>query len=158
MTKTVVGLFENARDVDATRSDLKALDLDQHTTTFVDRHEPDLRDRLVEAGIPQPDAQLLADGVGQGQQLIVAQGIADDDAVEVTAIMDRHNVIDGNRTASTTTTRPATGGMSAGTAPAPPTLDASTPSSATDGPWNADATLKVDTSDTTNDGTRERGA
>ena len=101
MTKTIVGLFENARDAQATRSDLKDLGLDQDTTTLVEQHEPELRSRLVAAGIPQRDAQLLADGVGRGQQLIVAQGIADDDAQQVAAMMDRHNVIDINRTQPT---------------------------------------------------------
>lgn len=99
MSKTVIGLFENASDAEATNSELESLGLGSETTTYVRKHEPELSNRLIEAGIPQQDAQLFADGVGQGHQLIVVQGIADDDAEEAAAIMDRHNVIDINRMA-----------------------------------------------------------
>ena len=40
---------------------------------------------------------LFSEGVGQGNQLIVVQGIADDDAEQAAAIMDRHHVVDLSR-------------------------------------------------------------
>lgn len=97
MAKTVVGLFENAGDAEATHRELDSMGLGSETTTFVRKHEPELTNRLVEVGIPQGDAELFSDGVGQGHQLIVVQGVADDDAEEAAAIMDRHHVVDLSR-------------------------------------------------------------
>jgi len=97
MAKTVVGLFEQASDAEATRRDLERMGLGSETTTFVEKHEPELSNRLVAAGIPEQDARLFADGVGQGNRLIVVQGIADDDVEQAAAVMDRHNVVDLSR-------------------------------------------------------------
>ena len=97
MAKTVVGLFEQERDAQAAQRELEAVGLGSDTTTFVSRHEADLTSRLMEAGVPQQDAQLFADGVGQGNRLIVVQGIADADAEQAAAIMDRHHVVDLSR-------------------------------------------------------------
>jgi len=62
--------------------------------TFAPNREPELHSRLIEAGIPQQDANLYAQGIEQGYPMIVVQGVADQDAEPVAAILDRYNVID----------------------------------------------------------------
>lgn len=119
MAKTVVGLFESQDDARSAMQDLDQAGLSDNAS-FAPQHEPELHSRLTDARIPQNDANLFADAVRQGYGLIIVQGVADADAEEVAAILDRHNVLDLNslgttsnrssitRTASSTSTTGAT--------------------------------------------------
>jgi len=97
MAKTVVGLFEQDSDADATVRDLENAGVPRTAISLARRGEAQLDARLMDAGIPQRDASLFADGVQQGNTLVVVQGVADDDAEEAAMIMDRHNVVDLGR-------------------------------------------------------------
>ncbi len=94
MAKTVVGLFEQMRDAQGALRDLEAAGVPRNAMTFVQQGEPDLNSRLASIGIPEQDAGIYADGVRQGDGLIVIQGMSDDDAEQAAAIMDRYNVVD----------------------------------------------------------------
>ncbi len=94
MARTVVGLFEQMRDAQSALRDLEAVGLPRNAVTFVQQPQPDLNTRLASIGIPEQDAGIYADGVSQGNGLIVTQGVSDDDAEQVAAIMDRYNVVD----------------------------------------------------------------
>jgi uncharacterized protein (TIGR02271 family) len=94
MAKTVVGLFEQMSDAQGALRDLEGAGLPRNAVTFVQQAEPDLNSRLASIGIPEQDAGIYADGVRQGDGLIVTQGVSDDDAEQVAAIMDRYNVVD----------------------------------------------------------------
>jgi len=94
MAKTVIGLFEQMRDAQGALRDLEAAGLPRNAVTFVQQSEPDLSSRLASIGIPEQDAGIYASGVQQGDGLIVTQGVSDDDAEQVAAIMDRYNVVD----------------------------------------------------------------
>ena len=97
MAKTVVGLFEQMSDAQGALRDLEGAGLPRNAITFVQQAEPDLNNRLASIGIPEQDAGIYADGVRQGDGLIVTQGVSDDDAEQVAAIMDRYNVVDISR-------------------------------------------------------------
>jgi len=94
MAKTVIGLFEQMRDAQGALRDLEAAGLPRNAVTFVQQAEPDLNSRLASIGIPEQDAGIYADGVRQGDGLIVIQGVSDDDAEHAATILDRYNVVD----------------------------------------------------------------
>jgi len=96
MAKTVVGLFERVEDARAAMNDLENAGLGGNAS-FAPQAEPQLHNRLIEAGIPQQDSDLYAGGVKQGYPLIVVQGVADQDAEGAAAILDRRNVLDISR-------------------------------------------------------------
>ncbi|CAA9249151.1 MAG: hypothetical protein AVDCRST_MAG93-1669 [uncultured Chloroflexia bacterium] len=127
MAKTIVGLFQRMEDAQAAMNDLDNAGLGANAT-FAPSREPELHSRLIEAGIPQQDANLYAQGIQQGYPMIVVQGVADQDAEPAAAILDRYNVIDISqlgqnyqrqsiqRTGTSTSTSTGTSsGMSSGT-------------------------------------------
>jgi len=93
MAKTIVGLFQRMEDAQAAMNDLDTAGLGANAS-FAPRAEPELHTRLIDAGIPQGDANLYAQGIQQGYPMIVVQGVADQDAEPAAAILDRYNVID----------------------------------------------------------------
>lgn len=93
MAKTIVGLFQRMEDAQAAMNDLNNAGLGANAT-FAPSREPELHSRLIDAGIPQQDANLYAQGIQQGYPMIVVQGVADQDAEPAAAILDRYNVID----------------------------------------------------------------
>lgn len=126
MAKTVIGLFESQDDARSAMQDLDSAGLSDNAS-FAPQREPELHSRLSDAGIPQQDASMFADAVQQGYGLIIVQGVADQDAEQVAAILDRHNVVDLNqlgslssrssvtRTATTTATTGSTNVSAANT-------------------------------------------
>jgi len=93
VAKTIVGLFQRMEDAQAAMNDLDNAGLGANAT-FAPSREPELHNRLIDAGIPQQDANLYAQGIQQGYPMIVVQGVADQDAEPAAAILDRYNVID----------------------------------------------------------------
>jgi len=93
VAKTIVGLFQRMEDAQAAMNDLDTAGLSANAS-FAPRAEPELHNRLIDAGIPQQDANLYAQGIQQGYPMIVVQGVADQDAEPAAAILDRYNVID----------------------------------------------------------------
>jgi len=93
VAKTIVGLFQRMEDAQAAMNELDTAGLGDNAT-FAPSREPELHSRLAEAGIPQQDANLYAQGIQQGYPMIVVQGVADQDAEPAAAILDRYNVID----------------------------------------------------------------
>jgi len=93
VAKTIVGLFQRMEDAQAAMNDLDTAGLSANAS-FAPRAEPELHTRLIDAGIPQQDANLYAQGIQQGYPMIVVQGVADQDAEPAAAILDRYNVID----------------------------------------------------------------
>lgn len=94
MAKTVIGLFERMQDAQGALSELQSAGIPRNAITFVQQSEPDLSSRLQSIGLPDQDAGIYAQGVQQGNGLIVLQGIADNDAEQAAVIIDRYHAVD----------------------------------------------------------------
>ena len=97
MSKTVVGLFDNARDAEDVRSDLQSMNLSSADIDMVSQDslgdQSTMLSRLSSAGVPEDDARLYYEGVRRGGSLVVAQ--VDDSYVnDVVDVMHRHNIVD----------------------------------------------------------------
>jgi stress response protein YsnF len=98
MSKTVVGLFDSARDAQDVASDLRDLglgstDVDLVTQDAFGGSQSDMLNIVTGAGIPSSDARLYVEGVRRGGALVIAQ--TDDSQVnDVVSVMNRHNIVD----------------------------------------------------------------
>lgn len=94
MPKSVVGLFNSQNEAQAALSELQNAGFSQQNVTMVSQPNPRLSQMLTSVGIPQQDAQLYAQGVQNGNPLIVLQALPDNQAENAADILDRHNIID----------------------------------------------------------------
>jgi len=89
----VIGLVESAKHAQQAIRDLEQAGF-RSNVTLVDQNTPQLRERLVQAGVPEQDAQLYAQGIGQNHPLIVLQGLDASKASQAADVLDRHHLID----------------------------------------------------------------
>jgi len=98
MAKTVVGLFDNARDAQDVLSDLQGLgysasDAELLTQGALSGDASNVVDRLTSEGVPRSDADLYVEGIRRGGALVVAT-TSDTQVDEVVDVMNRHNIVD----------------------------------------------------------------
>jgi len=93
MAKSVVGLFDDRNGAQMAMRDLESAGLSTNAT-FVNNASSNFSSTLTNAGIPQQDASIYAEGVQQGGSLIILQALNDRDAETAADILDRHNVVD----------------------------------------------------------------
>jgi uncharacterized protein (TIGR02271 family) len=93
MAKSVVGLFDDRNHAQMAMRDLESAGL-SNSATFVDNASSNFSSMLTNAGIPQQDATIYAEGVQQGGSLIMLQALNDRDAETAADILDRHHVVD----------------------------------------------------------------
>lgn len=122
MATTVVGLYRTEADVQRVSDDLTSSGFGRHEITRHDETDPDLRNWLVDQGVPDREAADYVEGVRAGGK-IVAIEVDDDRASEAVRIMQRHEravagagtamPADAATTADTTSRRPAKTGTMA---------------------------------------------
>jgi len=98
MAKTVVGLFDDARDAQDVLSDLQGLgfsasDAELITQSALSGDASNVVDRLTNEGVPSSDANLYLEGIRSGGALVVAT-TSDDQVDQVVDVMNRHNIVD----------------------------------------------------------------
>lgn len=98
MAKTVVGLFDDARDAQDVLSDLQGLgfsasDAELITQGALSGDASNVVDRLTNEGVPSSDANLYLEGIRSGGALVVAT-TSDDQVDQVVDVMNRHNIVD----------------------------------------------------------------
>ena len=93
MRKTVIGLFESISNAEQAMEELKLTNLDQSRIAFIQDAWTGLNEALMKMGVPLGDASLYADGVDQGDILIVLQQLSETDADRAADILNKHNVV-----------------------------------------------------------------
>lgn len=94
MAKTLVGLIPHLQEAQAAVRELDDAGIPSDAVTLVMQDEPELENRFKSIGIPEQDANIYARGVHDGRNVVVVQGVADQDAEQVAEIIDRHQAID----------------------------------------------------------------
>ncbi|MGI4791288.1 MAG: YsnF/AvaK domain-containing protein [Janthinobacterium lividum] len=94
MSKTVVGLFPQAKDAQAAMSDLETMGIKRNNVQVM---TSDARDKVMTAltsvGVPQEDSHLYAEAVRRGGALVVGS-VEDSQADQAVAVLDRNNSVD----------------------------------------------------------------
>jgi uncharacterized protein (TIGR02271 family) len=121
MATTVVGLYRTEADVQRVSDDLANSGFGRQEITRHDDTDPDLRNWLVDQGVPDREAADYVEGVRSGGKLVTVE-VSDDRADEAVRIMQRHErtvagagtAVPADRSATTeaetTTRRPAKSG------------------------------------------------
>ncbi len=89
MAVTVVGLYPTPAEVEHLTDDLKRNDFPQQSIHHHDEAGPNLKDWLVEQGVPEQDAEDYVRGVRAGARLVTVEA-PDERADEAVQIMQRH--------------------------------------------------------------------
>ncbi|GAC1563025.1 MAG: hypothetical protein NVS4B8_07960 [Herpetosiphon sp.] len=97
MAKTVVGLFNQPRDAQAALRDVQSAGIRAQNVQLIEKATSGMHKSLVQAGVPEHDAQQYDAGVRNGGGLIIAQALPDKEAMQVVEILDRHHVVDIDR-------------------------------------------------------------
>ncbi len=120
MATTVVGLYRTEADVQRVSDDLANSGFGRQEITHHDETDPDLRNWLVDQGVPDREAADYVEGVRAGGKLVAIE-VADDRASEAVRIMQRHErtvagtgaAVPADAAAADTTRRPAKTGATA---------------------------------------------
>jgi uncharacterized protein (TIGR02271 family) len=97
MAKYVVGLFEDPNDAQAVESDLRSAGFSSSNVELHSGNASGVISRLTDAGIPDEDANVYAEGVRRGGSLVTVYTESDDQAYQAADIMNRHNIVDIDR-------------------------------------------------------------
>lgn len=91
--KVVVGLFKSQQDAQQAVQALKQAGFGKGVT-LVDQYNAQLAQRLTQAGVPEQDARLYAQGIQDNHPLVIVQGLDTNSAPTVADVLDRHHLID----------------------------------------------------------------
>ncbi len=134
MAITVVGLYPTEVEVEHLTNDLTQNDFPRHSIHHHHEAGPNLKDWLVDQGVPESEAEEYVRGVSAGARLVTVEA-PDERAEEAVQIMQRHesappwgatDTTDASAAAAGTTagTAGTTGASTASTREAPPTTGA----------------------------------